>query len=251
MENPRHRATFRFYAELNDFLAPGRRQQPLVYFFDGSPAVKDAIEAIGVPHTEVDLVLLNDRSVAFSVGLHDGDRVAVYPMFEAIDIGPLLEVRPRPLRDPKFLLDVHLGRLAAYLRLLGFDTSYASDRDDADLGTTARREARTLLTRDHGLLKRNVVTHGYFVREHLPRRQVLEVIRRFDLARYVAPFTRCLRCNSPLETVAKRDVLERIPPRTAGLHSEFWTCRTCGRIYWRGTHYVHLRELVDELLAGA
>ncbi len=246
-----HEATFRFYAELNDFLAPDLRQRAFIHRFDGHPAVKDTIEALGVPHTEVDLVLVDGRSVGFAHPLRDGDRVAVYPMFEAIDITPLLEVRPRPLREPRFLLDVHLGRLATYLRLLGVDADYANDRDDDELAASSRREGRTLLTRDHGLLKRSAVTHGYFVREREPRRQVVEVMRRFDLARLVRPFTRCLRCNTTLEAAARADVLERLPPRTAARHDDFRECPTCRRVYWRGSHYERMRGLIDHLLGEA
>jgi uncharacterized protein with PIN domain len=246
-----HQAEFRFYAELNDFLPHAVRHTTLVYAFDNAPAVKDAIEALGVPHTEVDLVLVNGLSVPFSHPLHDADRVAVYPVFEAIDIGTLVRVRPRPLREPKFLLDVHLGRLAAYLRMLGFDTSYGAAREDGELAATSRREARILLTRDNGLLKRNLVTHGYFVREQQPRRQVVEVIRRFDLARAIVPFTRCQRCNGRLAPAARAEVTDRLPPRTAQLYDAFWTCTSCGHVYWRGSHFTRMRGFVDEVVAAA
>ena len=244
-------ATFRFYAELNDFLGPSLRQRAFDRHFDGRPAVKDVIEAIGVPHTEIDLVLIDGRSVSFSEPLADGSRVAVYPVFEAIDIGPVLQVRPRPLREPKFLLDVHLGRLAMLLRLLGFDTSYANDRDDGELATASRVEGRTLLTRDHGLLKRSTVTHGYFVRERAPRQQAVEVVRRFDLAGRADPFSRCLRCNDRLTPVARHEVLPRLPRRAALRHDEFRACAVCHRVYWKGTHYWRMVALVEQLLVEA
>jgi uncharacterized protein with PIN domain len=172
-------------------------------------------------------------------------------VFEAIDISPIVSVRPHPLREPKFVLDVHLGRLARYLRLLGFDTAYGDSSEDRDLAAVSREQGRTLLTRDRGLLKRSAVTHGYFVRGRLPRRQIVEVMRRFDLVRNVTPFTRCLSCNGPLTPVAKADVLDRLPPLTAELHDTFWTCGRCGRVYWRGTHYERLQALVDDVLDRA
>jgi len=253
-------ATFRFYAELNDFLPPSRRQVPFAHRFDGRVSIKDMIESLGVPHTEVDLILANGESVDFHYLVQDGDRISVYPVFETFDITPLLRVRSRPLRQPRFVLDVHLGRLAGYLRLLGFDARYASDCDDATLAALSRDERRTLLTRDRGLLKRRQVTHGYCVRATNPREQVREVLRRFDLYRLVAPFSRCIRCNGVLEPVAKQVVADRLPPHVRAHHDEFRICTACGQVYWRGSHYQRLRALVacwlensqgaDETLGG-
>mgnify|MGYP001084246786 CR=1 FL=1 len=241
-------ATFRFYAELNDFLPPQKRQVAFSHPFEGRPSVKDLIEALGVPHTEVDLILANGESVDFSYIVQDGDRISVYPVFEAFDITPILRVRPKPLRVVRFVLDTHLGRLAAYLRLLGFDTLYRNDYGDEELARTSREERRILLTRDRGLLKRSMVTHGYCVRETDPRRQVLEVVRHFDLWRQVEPFRRCLRCNGLLEAVAKEEIADRLPPRTRQHYDEFFICRTCGRVYWKGPHVERMTGLVRDIL---
>jgi len=237
-------ATFRFYAELNDFLPPSRRQVPFVHRFNGRVSIKDMIESLGVPHTEVDLILANGESVDYRYLVQDGDWISVYPVFESFDITPLLRVRPRPLRRPRFVLDVHLGRLAGYLRLLGFDALYSPDCDDATLAALSRDERRTLLTRDRGLLKRRQVTHGYCVRTTNPREQVREVLRRFDLYRLVAPFSRCIRCNGVLEPVAKQSVENRLPPQVRAHHDDFRICAACGQVYWRGSHYERLQALV-------
>jgi len=194
---------FRFYAELNDFLPLERRMLGFVHTFEKNPSVKDTIEALGVPHTEVDLILVNGESVDFAYLLRDGDRISVYPVFEAIDITPLLRVRPQPLREIRFVLDVHLGKLANYLRLFGFDTLYQNDYEDAQLAQISRSEKRILLTRDMGLLKRNLVTHGYFLRETNPKFQLREIIRRFDLFRLITPFRRCISCNGLVHLVDK------------------------------------------------
>jgi len=241
------RAWFRFYAELNDFLPPARRAAAFEHEFAAPATVKDRIEALGVPHTEVDLILANSEAVDFDYRVGDGDRISVYPVFEAFDIAPVSRLRARPLREPRFVLDTHLGRLAAYLRMLGFDAAWRNHCDDAELARIAHDEHRILLTRDTGLLKRKAVTHGYFVRETNARRQMEEVVSRFHLAGRAAPFTRCLRCNEPLETAAREDVLERLPPRTAQLHDEFRRCPACRRVYWKGTHYERMRRLVDSL----
>ena len=239
-------ARFRFYAELNDFLPPERRFVEFPYQFLDVATVKDRIESLGVPHTEVDLILVNGQTVDFAYRVQDGDRVSVYPVFEAFDIAGLTRLRPEPLREPRFVLDTHLGRLAAYLRLMGFDTLYQNCWTDEQLAQVSRDQRRILLTRDVGLLKRSAVTHGYFVRQTDPRWQLAEVVKRFELARLRKPFSRCLRCNALLEAVAKEEVRSQLPAGTAALHDEFQRCPGCGRVYWRGGHYRRLRELMAD-----
>ena len=243
-----HQAQFRFYAELNDFLPRRRRQQDFVHRFNGAPSVKDTIEAIGIPHTEVDLILVDGKSVGFDHPMRAGERVAVYPVFEGLDISPLNRLRETPLRDPRFVLDVHLGKLARRLRMLGFDAAYGNDADDPELAAISVREGRILLTRDLGLLKRGAVTHGYWVRSTQPERQVGEVLNRFDLFSRIAPFTRCTACNGPVVPVEKREVWERLPERTKRHHDAFHICRDCRRIYWKGSHYRGLTAMVESLV---
>ena len=242
---------FRFYEELNDFLPLQRRKVGFPHMFSGRNSIKDMIEALGVPHTEIDLILVNGRSVDFSYIVQDGDRISVYPVFECFDITPLLRLRPKPLRISRFILDVHLGRLARYLRLLGFDTLYRNDYDDAELARVAGRERRILLTRDRGLLKRNAITHGYYVRETNPRQQLQEVLARFDLYRAVRSFERCTRCNGLLASVAKEHILDRLEPDTLRCFDHFWICGGCRRIYWQGSHYEHMQRLIDAILKPA
>jgi uncharacterized protein with PIN domain len=244
-------AFFRFYAELNDFLPPGRRAVEFTHPFEGSPAVKDLIEAAGVPHPEVDLILVDGESVDFSHRVRDGDRISVYPVFETFDITPLVRLRPRPLRETRFVLDTHLGRLARYLRLLGFDSLYRNDYDDADLARISVSERRILLTRDRGLLKRSQVTHGYCLRETDPRRQIAEVVRRFDLYRSIAAFQRCMRCNALLAPASQEAVREKVAPGILCWCDDFWVCEGCGRVYWKGSHYDRMRRLIDAVAGEA
>lgn len=239
--------TLRFYAELNDFLPPSRRQTAFVHPLTGKTTVKDLVEALGIPHTEIDLILVNGEPVDWTRTVHDGDRISVYPVFESIDISSLVRLRPRPLRVPRFVLDVHLGKLAAYLRMLGFDTLYRNDWDDEDLAHLASSERRILLTRDRGLLRRSAVTHGYYVRETVPRRQVVEVVRRFDLAGLIQPFARCMRCNGLLCRVPKQEVSDLLPPRTRRYYDTFFRCADCGRIYWHGSHVQRMQGLIDHV----
>jgi hypothetical protein len=212
----RHDCEFRFYEELNDYLPRRLRKRSFTRGVSGTPAVKDAIEALGVPHTDIDLILVDGRSVRFDHRLQGGERIAVYPVFERFDITPLYRLRPRPLRNPRFAADVHLGTLARYLRLLGFDTRYRNDLGDAGLARLTG-ERRILLTRDVGLLKRKAVLRGHWLRSRDPQKQLREIVAALHLRRSFRPFTRCLSCNAELEPVArhgaaKRPALERQLP---------------------------------------
>lgn len=238
--------TFRFYAELNDFLEPANRQADIVRSVARRTSVKDAIESMGVPHPEVDLLLVDGRPAGFGHRLAGGERVTAFPRFRKIELEDVSLVRPAKA-EPRFVLDVHLGRLAAYLRLAGFDADYRNDATDPELAGRAEREARILLTRDVGLLQRGGVSHGYFVRETAPARQLLEVLRRFDLQDRIAAFTRCLRCNVPVVPATDPTLLERVPPRIREGHSEFRMCPACARIYWKGTHYEWMVRLLEGL----
>lgn len=202
------------------------------------------IEACGIPHTEVDLIVANGRSVDFSYRVTDGDRVSVFPVFESFDITPIVKVRPESLRTVCFVADNHLGRLARFLRLLGLDTSYQNDWDDPELVRISTSQQRILLTRDVSLLKHGPVTHGYWVRATDPREQVTEVVRRFHLARHLTPFTRCMACNGRLIPVAKKEIAHRLPPRTSRHVDDFRLCSSCDKVYWQGAHHPELRRIV-------
>ncbi len=228
------RAIVRLYAELND-LARGRKGS-VVHEFVGCVAVRDLIERMGIPHTEVDLVLVNGESVGLDHVVCDGDRVSVFPVFESIDVSSIQRVRERPLRRTGFVLDVHLGALARILRMFGFDALYRTDADDDELAEMAS-EGRILLTRDRGLLKRRAITHGYLVRHTRPRDQAAEVLRRFDLLGQARPFTRCIACNGVLEALSPDLLPPEVPPRVRATHEEFSRCPSCGRVFWRGSHY--------------
>lgn len=245
------RAWVRCYAELNDFLPPARRFVEFPVGFDVPASVKDLIEGVGVPHTEVDLVVLGGESVDFSRAVQDRDRVSVYPKFESIDVGAVTRVRPEPLREIRFVLDTHLGGLARYLRLVGFDASYVRNATDAVLAGVSRDEGRILLTRDRGLLKRRHVSHGYVPRAPRPRAQLIEVLRRFDLCGHLAPFTRCLECNALLREASSEEVMEYVPESVRRRHEGFRSCPGCGRVYWEGTHHRRLSRFVDEVRQAA
>ena len=242
-------ASFRFYAELNDFLPAERKNRTSTYAFGVSGSVKDAIEALGVPHTEVDLILANGQPVDFSYRVQNGDRISVYPVFESIDISPLERLRPTPLREVRFVLDTHLGKLAAYLRMIGLDAVYHRDCADEELARISRDEKRILLTRDCGLLKRNAIIRGYFLRATGSREQLIEVLQRFDLFGSISPFERCMHCNALLRPVAKETVAGRLLAETRQHYEEFRICPECDRIYWKGSHYQRMQRFIDSVLA--
>jgi uncharacterized protein with PIN domain len=221
-----HQVWFRFYAELNDFLSADKRQHEFAWSFTGTPSVKDTIESIGVPHTEVDVILVDGRSVDFTHLLRGGERVAVYPIFERFDVSPVTRLRPAPLRESRFIADVHLGTLARNLRLLGFDTVWRRDLKDETIIDIASDERRIILTRDKGILKTGRVTHGYWLRATEPAKQLVE-------------------CNGELEPVARADAARSVPLQVFLVYREFKRCKRCARVYWRGSHLRRLDEIVE------
>ena len=247
MENQVKSATFRFYAELNDFLPPRQRFTDIPLQFKGRQTVKHLIESLGIPHPEIDLIIVNGISVDFGTITQDGDRVSVYPVFEIINISDAIHLRPQPLREIRFILDGHLGRLAAYLRMLGIDSAYFNDIADEHLAEIAVSQHRVLLTRDRGLLKRKAILRGYCPRTTDPLAQLREIVQRFDLSSHFQPFTRCMACNGLLHDVEKPDILHLLEPRTRQFIHHFKQCDTCGKVYWRGHHTEQMERIISDL----
>lgn len=238
------RAEFRFYEELNDFLPKQHRRVGFFHEFEGEPSVIELIEKLGVPHSAVDLILVNGEVVDFTYRIKDQDRVAVYPVFESIDISPINRLRPQALRKTSFILDVHLGRLTKYLRICGFDCYYAN-LEDNEIITLALQQERIILTKDRALLKDKRVTHGYWVRADEPKKQLLEIIKRFDLLDKINFLTRCLLCNHLLQKIAKEEVQDRVPTHTTDYYQNYFVCPHCNKIFWEGSHYKNMAELVE------
>jgi hypothetical protein len=238
-------ATFRFHAELNAFLPAARRQRAFSCACAQDAALKHVIETLGVPHTEVALLLVNGRIAHLTRRLGNGDRVDVHPASTATGIAALADLPAGGAAPPCFIADAHLGGLARLLRLAGFDTRYENALDDAGIVAIALREGRCVLSRDVGLLKRRDVQAGCYVHALKPVEQFGEIVRRLGLARQARPFSRCLACNAPLRSVAKEAVLERLPPRVREQHERFTTCDICGRLYWEGSHWKRMRQLLQ------
>jgi uncharacterized protein with PIN domain len=245
----RREAVFRFYEELNDFLPEDRRKRDFAVEIDRARSVKDAIESCGVPHPEVDLILVDGHSVGFDHLIRGGERVAVYPMFEALDISPVTRLRPRPLRDPRFVADGHLRSLARHLRMAGFDVLWDNGWDDDAIVSISVVQKRTILTRDKGMLRRGEVDRGYFVRATRTEAQLHEVVHALQLEGLVAPFTRCRECNALLEDATREAVIDRVPEKVRELYHHFRRCPGCSRVYWEGTHYSRMKGVIDRLQA--
>lgn len=230
----------RFYEELNDFLPTAKKKTRFECVFIDRTSVKDLIESAGVPHTEVDMILVNGKSVSFDYLINDKDDISVYPVFESFDIDNVQHLRPKALRNPKFICDVHLGKLAKYLRMLGVDTDYYNVISDVDIVKISLNERRTILTRHSGLLKIKVVTHGYYIRNTNPIKQAGEVISRFQLEKSLKYFSRCLKCNSLISPIDKEFILDSIPKKVKESQSEYFICKNCEKIFWKGTHYLNM-----------
>ena len=232
-------ATFTFIEELNDFLPYPCRYTTFTLQFEPHQSIKHLIESLGVPHTEIGQVQVNGQTWDINLRLQEGDQVTIFPANAPLE------------GETRFVLDNHLGQLATYLRMLGFDSLYRNDYQDEELATVAVAEQRVLLTRDRRLLMRNVIRHGYCIHQTDPRRQAGEVLRRFRLVEQVKPFQRCLRCNNPLEVVSKADVFERLEPLTKIYYDEFRICPACNQVYWKGSHYEHMLEMIKDLVTQA
>jgi len=241
-------ATVRFYAELNDHLAPERRFTSLTLPADEDTTVAGLLAGTGIRLSEVDLVLRNGEPARFEDSVAPGDRLSVYPVFETFDITRTQRLRPRPLRTPAFVLDVHLGKLATYLRMFGFDASYAPSYTDDQLVHISLEQRRVLLSKDRALIHDTRLERACAIRAGDPREQLLEVIRRFDLVGSAMPFTRCLRCNTLLVPIAKEAVLDHIPPRVRERGDQFTICVECQGIFWKGTHYERMAAFVAYVL---
>ena len=227
-----------FFDELNDFLTQEMKFHQIAHRFGDKPSIKNVIEAHGIPHTEVGEIKANDQHVGFDYIVMNNDHIKVFP-YSIENRGSII--------NPTYVLDNHLGKLTVYLRILGFDTLYDARYNDNELAEIAHNTNRILLTRDRRLLMRSIIKWGYCVRSHDPQQQLVEVIDRYDLGKRIQPFNRCLCCNHPLESIQKEEVLHRLQPLTQKYYTKFCICKGCDRIYWKGSHYKHMIELLSKL----
>lgn len=228
-------AVFRFYGRLNDFLHCDQKDNPITVQFRGRQSIKHLAESLGAPHLEIGRVQVNGQAGSVGDITQDGDQVELHPIENGCPV------------EPRFLLDCHLGRLTAHLRMLGFDCMYQNDYDDSTMTEIIVQEGRILLTRDRRLLMRKVIQHGYCLRSLDTLEQLTEVLERFKLIERIQPFHRCIRCNHPLENVEKEVVIERLEPLTRLYFDDFRICPACKQIYWKGSHFDKMQKMVEKI----
>ncbi|HEX4668123.1 MAG TPA: Mut7-C RNAse domain-containing protein [Chthoniobacterales bacterium] len=238
-----------FHGDLPFFVRPKRGARQVVRQLPEKTSVKDAIEACGVPHPEIDLILVDNQPADFTFTLQSAARIDVHPVTAPADLFPAARLQRRRLN--RFVADGHLGKLTRDLRLLGIDVAYSRETTDPELVARSAAEDRALLTRDRFLLMHGAVRDGYYLRSQNPEEQTREVVVRFNLRDRIASFTRCLRCNGLLATVSKAEVFEQLEPLTKIYYETFRRCRDCGCIYWSGSHFDKLRGRIDRLLAAS
>lgn len=245
----KHHIAIRFYEELNDFLSSDNQKQDIFVMVDKECTVGILINSFGPPDSSVDLILVNGRAVNFSYKLKNNDRISVYPVFESMDISSISRLRDKPLRDLKFICDVHLGKLAKYLRMLGFDTWYENDCTNKKLIDLSVSQARIVLTRNELLLKNGKITRRYIVKHFQPNSQILEIVNYFDLKGSVMPLSRCLICNGTLRKITKPVLKQRVKHTVLDRYDTFYECSGCSHIYWKGTHYESMLKWICDLVS--
>jgi uncharacterized protein len=243
-------AQFRFYGELNDFLPAGCRHTAFWHSVKGRPSIKDTLEALRVPHSEIGFIFINGKGVDFSYQLRDNDRALVYPDGYKTKFKSVQRLRKNPSRPVKFILDSHLGKLVRHLRLLGFDCAYKKVFPDKDIIAVANAQNRVILTRDIGLLKNKAVEYGCWVRSPDPTKQLQQVLKKYGLAKGIKPFSLCLECNGKIRPVAKAKVISQLPDEVKKYYRRFFMCGSCCKIYWKGSHYDKLVGLIRRIKKG-
>ncbi len=240
-------ASFRCFGNLPALLKRRYRDASIVYRFKRHPAVKDAIESMGIPHTEVDVIVANGCSVDFHYQLQHLDTIDVYPLGCTVPAGTVLHLSAPPVEPVAFVIDLHLGKLTRRLRLLGFDCLYQNDFSDAEIMQLSFDQQRVILTRDRGILKHRQVVHGYLVRSDQVDEQIREVIDRYQLIDQIHAWRRCMACNGLLEKIEKAAIAERLQPLTRRYYLDFRRCRVCQRLYWQGSHFEKISRWLETL----
>ncbi|MCX7832713.1 MAG: Mut7-C ubiquitin/RNAse domain-containing protein [Ignavibacteria bacterium] len=238
-------AKFRFYHNLNDFLPEKRRRVVFEVEFIGNPAIKDTIESLNVPHTEVDLLIVNGNPVNFNYKLKDGDSISIYPEFKSLELPQEMHLKKKIDGVPKFICDVQLGKLAKYLRILGFDTLYDNNYKPEDIIKLSLDDNRIILTRSITLLKNHRISIGYWVRSENPVEQLIQILSQLELIELITPFNRCSVCNGELETADKKLIENDLLNDTKKYFDEFFLCSNCKKVYWKGSHFKRINEFIQ------
>lgn len=228
-----------FDSSLVPLLPLALRGHPVARAWAEGATLKHAIEALGVPHTEVGQVLVDGEPAVLDVMLPPSGHMAVRGVQPALPAAPL-----------HFLCDAHLGATARLLRMAGFDTAYDNNYADAAIEALAQTEDWIVLSRDRELLKRRGIRRGAFIRAQEPRAQMREIVMRFMLAEVARPFSRCLECNAPLRILSVDEAAGSVPPRVRERQHLFSTCDVCRRVYWPGSHWARMNIVLAGMLTS-
>lgn len=241
-------ANFEFFGSCLDFV----NNTIFNYEFNDNPSVKDAIEAIGIPHVEIGMIMINGVSKSFEYHIEEKDKIQVYPHnFFKTKTSNNINLLPFKPKKLSFLLDVHLGTLARYLRMAGFDTLYQSkDYGDAFLAEVASTDNHIMLSRDIGLLKRSKLNYGHWVRNTNPKEQFKEIVQLYNLQNIFKPMSRCIKCNEPITLVKKEKIESIVPSKVYQWKEKFFQCSGCEKVYWEGSHHKNMMELLEEILVS-
>ncbi len=230
-------ARFRFHGVLGAFLPRERRGEPFAFACARAATLKNAVEALGVPHTEVGRIAVNGAPATLDRIVREGDVVEAFPWSR------------QPLAAG-FLADAHLGGLARFLRMLGFDTLHRNAFGDEEIRRIAREERRVVLSRDRELLKCREVLFGCYVHALKAEAQLREVAARFGLAARARPFTLCLVCNLALTPASAGEARAYAPQAKLEPYRDFRRCPGCGRVYWEGSHFARMRAALQEAVSS-
>jgi uncharacterized protein len=237
----------RLYEELNVFLEPFRQKKDFNVQIESNTLIHNLLEKLKIPLSQVDLILVNGESVDFDVQLHDGDRISVYPVFETLNIDSITRLRKKSLRHLRFICDVHLGKLAKYMRMCGFDVFYSNNLLDHLIIQMSDETKSIILTKNKELFKTKQPSRAYLVKQSDSKMQLFEIISYFDLKTSIEPFSRCTKCNLTVQPVDKNSIEKQVPSPVLKMHKSFMKCYGCNRIYWQGSHYMSMLSWISRI----
>jgi uncharacterized protein with PIN domain len=216
-------------------------------------SIKDILEAVGIPHTEIGGIEKGSRQLDFSYLPQPGEKLGIYPVpAGAAALQPSL-LRPDPPTEIRFLVDINVARLASLLRMAGFDTVSIGEAEHVpakrEIALQSARTERIILSRDKELLKHREVTFGRLVRNQDPTARLYEIVSFYGLHSDLLPFSRCLRCNGMLEPVDKERVMDQLEPLTKKYYYRFRRCGACSQVYWKGSHHERMIALLAPIMA--
>lgn len=239
--------TFHFHEAFFIFLNRINKKLKIVYGLDRRASIKDIIESLGVPHTEVGKILLGNQEIGFNFIPEESVDLSIFPITPPFDVLNASLLRPEPLDKISFIVDINVGKLAPLLRVLGMDAKYSDGLTDNEISLVAEQERRIVLSRDTHLLKRKQIIFGRMIRSIYPYDQLEETISFFGIKGPFKMFSLCLRCNRELFQVNKEDILHRLEPKTKKYFNSFKMCPECNRIYWRGSHHENIKRRLKDV----